>query len=120
VLQVQGAAVVSARCCWLCARACVHRDALTGMCCVQGPYFGGEHACRAADDSFDPAELLCAGCAPHSADAVCVKHGTDYVEFKCRFCCSIAVRVSVCVPCSAWCLLSCLLSLVSCVFVCLV
>lgn len=58
----------------------------------KGPYFGGERACRAADDSnFDPSELLCGGCAPHSADAVCAKHGTDYIEFKCRFCCSIAV-----------------------------
>ena len=59
----------------------------------QSPYFGGERACRAAgaDSEFDPSELLCGGCAPHSADAVCAKHGTDYIEFKCRFCCSIAV-----------------------------
>jgi hypothetical protein len=67
-----------------------------GVCAaayVQSPYFGGERACRLADDShFDPSELLCGGCAPHSADAVCAKHGTDYIEFKCRFCCSIAVR----------------------------
>ena len=66
---------------------------------MQAPYFGGERACRAAgnDVDFDPSELLCGGCAPHSADAVCPKHGTDFVEFKCRFCCSIAVRV-FCMP----------------------
>eukprot|EP01029_Cantina_marsupialis_P027411 TRINITY_DN766_c0_g1_i2.p1 TRINITY_DN766_c0_g1~~TRINITY_DN766_c0_g1_i2.p1 ORF type:complete len:3952 (+),score=1641.27 TRINITY_DN766_c0_g1_i2:307-12162(+) len=57
-------------------------------------YFGGERACLAAgdgNDNFDPKDLICGGCVPHSAEQDCPKHGRDYLEWKCRFCCSVAV-----------------------------
>ena len=74
--------------------------------CLQQPYFGGERLCGAGGGEFDPSELLCGGCVPHSADSVCRKHGTEFIEFKCRFCCGIAVRA----PAVAVCLGAALLS----------
>ena len=32
---------------------------------------------------FDPADLVCGGCSNLSQE-VCPKHGTDYLEYKCR------------------------------------
>ena len=56
----------------------------------QKPYFGGERACGAGGgDDYDPTELVCAGCSGGTAE-VCPKHGTDYLEYKCRYCCSVA------------------------------
>ena len=56
----------------------------------QKPYFGGERACGAGGgDDYDPTELVCAGCSGGTAE-VCPKHGTDYLEYKCRYCCSPA------------------------------
>ena len=69
------------------------------------PYFGGERQCGvAAGDSFDPAELICPGCAAGDAAQICPKHGTDYLEYKCRYCCSVAVwfcfgTTHFCEPC---------------------
>eukprot|EP00053_Salpingoeca_punica_P020119 m.208215 g.208215 ORF g.208215 m.208215 type:complete len:1259 (+) comp17798_c1_seq1:478-4254(+) len=57
------------------------------------PYFGGLEACaeaRASDD-FDPAELVCAMCVGGAAAQMCPKHGADFLEYKCRYCCSVAV-----------------------------
>jgi hypothetical protein len=34
-------------------------------------------------------ELLCPSCTPGTA-ADCPKHGSDYLEFKCRYCCSVS------------------------------
>lgn len=56
------------------------------------PYYGGEKACGVArGDEFDPSELICGACAPFSAEQSCDKHGTESIEWKCRYCCSIAV-----------------------------
>jgi len=55
------------------------------------PYFAGNYACQAADDGkFDPAELLCAGCQPSENVNDCKVHGTEWIAFKCRFCCNTA------------------------------
>lgn len=56
------------------------------------PYFGGERACDAQNRSeeFNPEELVCGGCAS-SGKTNCSKHGNDYIEFKCKFCCASAV-----------------------------
>eukprot|EP00041_Stephanoeca_diplocostata_P039503 m.1633318 g.1633318 ORF g.1633318 m.1633318 type:complete len:4716 (+) comp25407_c0_seq2:166-14313(+) len=55
-------------------------------------YFGGEQACAAAaTHEYDPSELVCGACVGGTAAQVCSKHGTDYLEYKCRFCCSVAV-----------------------------
>ncbi len=48
--------------------------------------------CGEAGGAFDPTELVCGGCSPWSGDIDCPKHGKDFIEFKCRFCCSVAVR----------------------------
>ncbi len=56
------------------------------------PYYGGERVCGEAGGAFDPTELVCGACSPWSGDIDCPKHGKDFIEFKCRFCCSVAVR----------------------------
>jgi E3 ubiquitin-protein ligase MYCBP2 len=38
-------------------------------------------------------ELVCGKCSAQVVGAGiknCSKHGTDYIEFKCKFCCSVA------------------------------
>ena len=56
------------------------------------PYYGGERVCEGDQvREYDPKELLCAGCCEFSANAHCSIHGDDYIEWKCRFCCNVAV-----------------------------
>jgi E3 ubiquitin-protein ligase MYCBP2 len=51
------------------------------------PYFGGEAVCGgAAQDTFNAEELICPGCAAGDAAQICPKHGTDFLEYKCRYC----------------------------------
>lgn len=56
-------------------------------------YYGGEARCDAdaglAD--YDPAELVCGACSDVARAQMCPKHGTDFLEYKCRYCCSVAV-----------------------------
>jgi hypothetical protein len=60
------------------------------------PYFGGLKSCENVNDGnkeFKPDELVCGKCAACSVGAGirdCKKHGRDYIEFKCRFCCNVA------------------------------
>ncbi|CAD5224052.1 unnamed protein product [Bursaphelenchus okinawaensis] len=56
-------------------------------------YFGGESRCQQALDSssYKPEELICGGCSDISGAPVCGRHGTEFLEYKCRFCCSVAV-----------------------------
>ncbi|CAG0913072.1 unnamed protein product [Notodromas monacha] len=57
-------------------------------------YFGGEARCEVGavtPDSYDPKELLCGACSDVSMAQMCPKHCTDYLEYKCRYCCSVAV-----------------------------
>lgn len=75
------------------------------------PYFGGMKDCNQAQDNVDykPEELVCAKCAAKvvgAGIADCPKHGTDYIEFKCKFCCTIAQwfcfgTTHFCEPCHA-------------------
>lgn len=64
------------------------------MCfkCKQ-PYFGGLKDCQRGMDEdkreFDPKELICANCCEIPVEN-CPKHGKDYIEFKCKYCCSVA------------------------------
>ncbi|GBG72873.1 hypothetical protein CBR_g12593 [Chara braunii] len=71
------------------------------------PYFGGERRCgvpgqanenaagaeneNAARD-YNPQELICGGCTAMASGAEECKrgHGKDYIQFKCRYCCSVA------------------------------
>ncbi|EYC22759.1 hypothetical protein Y032_0016g2930 [Ancylostoma ceylanicum] len=56
-------------------------------------YFGGESRCQMALQSFqyNAAELVCGGCSAPAGTEVCGRHGAEYLEYKCRYCCSIAV-----------------------------
>lgn len=38
---------------------------------------------------FDAAELVCGVCS--DIGQMCPKHGADFLEYKCRFCCSVAM-----------------------------
>jgi RCR-type E3 ubiquitin transferase len=56
------------------------------------PYFGGNYECAAqAQTEFDPAELVCPGCSIPPGTSVCPRHGKEYLEFKCRYCCTVAI-----------------------------
>lgn len=71
------------------------------------PYYGGEARCLDAvnvSDEYDPSELVCGGCSNVTQAQICPRHGTDYLEFKCRYCCSIATyfcfgTTHFCAPC---------------------
>ncbi|XP_033112056.1 E3 ubiquitin-protein ligase MYCBP2-like [Anneissia japonica] len=55
-------------------------------------YYGGEARCdQGGVQEYDPAELVCGGCSDVSRAQMCPKHGTDFLEYKCRYCCSVAV-----------------------------
>jgi E3 ubiquitin-protein ligase MYCBP2 len=62
----------------------------------QEPYFGGMKDCEAAQQQaaeFKKEELVCGKCAAVSVGGgvkQCPKHGQDFIEFKCKFCCSLA------------------------------
>eukprot|EP00043_Microstomoeca_roanoka_P019706 m.225465 g.225465 ORF g.225465 m.225465 type:complete len:4069 (-) comp17042_c0_seq1:290-12496(-) len=67
-------------------------------------YFGGEEACAVGSNEFDEKELVCPACSGGSTQQVCPKHGTDFLEYKCRYCCSVAVffcfgTTHFCQPC---------------------
>ena len=58
----------------------------------QKAYYGGEARCDAEmGDKYDPTELVCGGCSDVSRAQMCPKHGTDFLEYKCRYCCAVAV-----------------------------
>merc|ERR1712137_772715 len=71
------------------------------------PYFGGKKECEAggneeANANFDPTELVCPACS--GLNSKCDTHGTDYIEYKCRFCCALATffcggKAHFCTPC---------------------
>ncbi|ESO93791.1 hypothetical protein LOTGIDRAFT_205644 [Lottia gigantea] len=57
-------------------------------------YYGGEARCdeqAGGGEDYDPKELVCGGCSDVSSAQMCPKHGTDFLEYKCRYCCSVAV-----------------------------
>ncbi|CAG4984339.1 unnamed protein product, partial [Parnassius apollo] len=55
-------------------------------------YFGGLARCEAeASGRWDPGELVCGACSDVTGARVCPKHGSDFLEYKCRYCCSVAV-----------------------------
>ncbi|WAQ99892.1 MYCB2-like protein [Mya arenaria] len=57
-------------------------------------YYGGEARCdeqAGVGDVYDPQELVCGACSDVTMAQMCPKHGTDFLEYKCRYCCSVAV-----------------------------
>ena len=67
----------------------------------RSPYFAGARACAAAviggdGDAAAAAEipredLCCANCQNVVSQEACKTHGSDWLSFKCRFCCANAV-----------------------------
>eukprot|EP01107_Rhizomastix_libera_P007554 TRINITY_DN2253_c0_g1_i2.p1 TRINITY_DN2253_c0_g1~~TRINITY_DN2253_c0_g1_i2.p1 ORF type:complete len:650 (+),score=112.13 TRINITY_DN2253_c0_g1_i2:497-2446(+) len=56
----------------------------------QQPYFAGMKRCDQGNDKeINRSELVCGGCSGKAA-TVCKKHGAEFLEWKCRFCCSVA------------------------------
>ncbi|CAK1554738.1 unnamed protein product [Leptosia nina] len=55
-------------------------------------YFGGLARCEAEwNGTWDPKELVCGACSDVAGARTCPKHGSDFLEYKCRYCCSVAV-----------------------------
>ncbi|KAJ8937845.1 hypothetical protein NQ318_022263 [Aromia moschata] len=46
---------------------------------------------RILGENYDPTELVCGACSGVARAQMCPKHGTDFLEYKCRYCCSVAV-----------------------------
>jgi hypothetical protein len=52
--------------------------------------------CDAANidyQNYKKEELVCGKCAAVAVGGgvkICPSHGTDFIEFKCKFCCSVA------------------------------
>ncbi|GLC37550.1 hypothetical protein PLESTB_001759700 [Pleodorina starrii] len=49
-------------------------------------------------------ELVCGGCCARAAGTNCPRHGTNYIEWKCKYCCSLASwfcwgTTHMCEPC---------------------
>jgi E3 ubiquitin-protein ligase MYCBP2 len=56
------------------------------------PYFGGKKQCNIDEDPlhFQPDEMICLNCMVQAGAEACARHGTEFMQFKCRYCCSIA------------------------------
>lgn len=58
------------------------------------PYFGGMRQCDQnlgdGNVDFDPSHLICSQCSvkKSGSNANCEKHGTEFLMYKCRFCCN--------------------------------
>ncbi|XP_060598858.1 E3 ubiquitin-protein ligase MYCBP2-like [Ruditapes philippinarum] len=57
------------------------------------PFFGGAAQCEdgAGDVNLKPEELICSACSGVQGVQNCNIHGTDFIEYKCRYCCTVAV-----------------------------
>ena len=56
---------------------------------AQTPYYGGLRECDVGIEGFAANTLVCSPCQGLKGE--CAKHGTEYIEYKCRYCCSVAV-----------------------------
>lgn len=45
---------------------------------------------NAEPEEHDPSELVCGGCSGSALATTCPKHGAEFIEFKCQFCCHVA------------------------------
>jgi E3 ubiquitin-protein ligase MYCBP2 len=60
----------------------------------KSPYFGGYRSCEVAagegeQNNFIESELVCGGCSA-AGSTTCLKHGSEAIEHKCKFCCTVA------------------------------
>lgn len=60
------------------------------------PYFGGLKSCEIVNEGqreYKEEDLVCGACASQNVKGGimdCGQHGKDFIEFKCKFCCSVA------------------------------
>eukprot|EP00347_Sterkiella_histriomuscorum_P002581 403367593 len=63
----------------------------------QQPYYGGRRECGQNEEQqneFKKEDLVCGSCTSKKmglGKGECLKHGNDYIEFKCRYCCKVAL-----------------------------
>lgn len=63
------------------------------ICHIPAPHL---HRPGAPNEDGNPAsvgdkkELLCGACSAHKSGSKCQQHGTEFIEWKCRYCCGIA------------------------------
>ena len=74
-------------------------------------YFGGLQDCEAAlasEEKTKKEDLLCKTCTVKAlglGETMCEKHGNEFIDFKCMYCCSMAVFMCsrgsnyFCTPC---------------------
>jgi len=58
------------------------------------PYFGGDKQLCGMEENirdFNAEELICGSCCDFSDKDTCPEHGTEFIEYKCRYCCNMAV-----------------------------
>lgn len=75
------------------------------------PYFGGMEDCQQAmqsENAMRDEDMLCKDCAIEAlgyGKEICDKHGNEFIDWKCMFCCSIALffcergNGQYCTPC---------------------
>ena len=78
----------------------VHQTTFYECFKCQQPYFGGMEDCAQAMQSENAAlrkeNLLCKNCVIKEmgyGQATCEKHGDQYIDYKCMYCCSMAMHV---------------------------
>eukprot|EP00658_Telonema_sp_P-2_P078417 TRINITY_DN7339_c0_g1_i1.p1 TRINITY_DN7339_c0_g1~~TRINITY_DN7339_c0_g1_i1.p1 ORF type:complete len:233 (+),score=65.79 TRINITY_DN7339_c0_g1_i1:197-895(+) len=54
------------------------------------PFFAGAYECAPADEAESKDDIKCVGCACPTMMKTCPEHGTDYIQWKCRYCCSLS------------------------------
>lgn len=58
----------------------------------ESAYFGGENRCEnEIEHDISPEDCICEQCQEMPQLRKCRVHGTDYIEYKCRYCCSLAI-----------------------------
>ena len=62
---------------------------------MAGEASGGEGGGLRVSEDYDPSELVCGGCSDVARAQMCVRHGADFLEYKCRYCCSVRRRDSL-------------------------
>jgi len=53
------------------------------------PYYGGMAQCLDGLEEVKETDFICSACSGIGAES-CVKHGKDFVVYKCKFCCSVS------------------------------
>jgi len=56
----------------------------------QSPYFAGQRICDDGGREWKKEDLVCGSCSGAELADTCAKHGREFIEFKCKFCCTIA------------------------------